>query len=195
MRTIARRTLSLIGASTLIFGPIGYTAEIIPITSFDPTTFFEGVTAGFDFDGAGGPSQSGFTSIAPGGTGTTTYNAVNNGITLDLTLSNFNAAAHRNRNNAAAGNLVTDFAQWYHTTNANAEAAFSFTGLNPNTDYEISFFVYNLGSGQMTHKFYEGTSSADPLITTYTTSGNQNGETYFLIGKSTGDRMVDLLEP
>ncbi|MCU0779538.1 MAG: sialate O-acetylesterase [Akkermansiaceae bacterium] len=174
MKTPPSRTVSIVAALSLALAPAGYTAEIIPITSFDPTTFFEGVTAGFDFDGVSGPTQSGFTSIAPAGTGTTTYHAVNNGITLDLTISNFNATAHRNRNKPLAGNLVTDFAQWYHTTNANAEAAFSFTGLNPNTDHDISFFVFNLGAGQMTHKFYEGTSSADPLITTFTTSGNEN---------------------
>lgn len=166
--------LALAGVSALVFTAVGNAATIIPIDSFDPTTFFVGATAGFDFDGAGGPTQAGFTSIAPGGVGTTTYNAVNNGITLDLTLSNVTATAHRNRNNAAAGNLVMDFGQWYNTAGGAAEGAFSFTGLVPNTDYEISFFVYNLGAGQMTHDFYEGTSSADPLITTFTTSGNQN---------------------
>jgi opacity protein-like surface antigen len=191
MKTRSPLAASLAIAAALT--PAAFSATVIPITSFDPTTFFTGVTAGFDFNGQSGPNQSGFTAISPGAGAT--YNAVNNGITLDLTISNFNTTAHRNRNNAAAGDLVMDFAQWYHSTNANAEAAFSFTGLNPNTDHDISFFVFNLGAGQMTHKFYEGTSSADPLITTYTTSGNQNGETYFLIGKSTGDRMVDLLEP
>lgn len=174
MKFSSKFTPLLMSAMSLAMVPTAFSATIIPITSFNPTTFFTGVTAGFDFNGAGGPNQSGFTSIVPGGTGTTSYNAVNNGITLDLTILNFNATAHRNRNNAAAGNLVMDFAQWYHTTNANAEAAFSFTDLDPNTDYEISFFVFNIGSGQMTHRFYEGTSSADPLITTYTTAGNQN---------------------
>jgi hypothetical protein len=164
---------TLISVVLTAFAANAYSATITPIDSFDPTTFFTGVTAGFDFNGAGGPNQAGFTAISP--SGATTYNAVSNGITLDLTITGTNASAHRNRNNAAAGNLVTDFGQWYDNTgNQAGEAAFSFTGLTPNTDYEISFFVMNLGAGQMTHDFHEGTSSADPLITTFTTSGNQN---------------------
>ncbi|QTN30912.1 PEP-CTERM sorting domain-containing protein [Akkermansiaceae bacterium] len=165
------KLVSIIPLAVLTVTAHGATT-ITPLTSFDPTTFFANVTAGFDFNGAGGPNQSGFTSIAPGSGGT--YSATNNGITMDLAVTGFNASAHRNRNNAAAGNLVMDFGQWYHTTNANAEAAFTFTGLKANTVYEITMFVYNAGSGQMKHNFYEGTSSAGTFLTQYTTAGNQN---------------------
>ena len=166
------KTIPVLGLSTLFLSSLGEAATTItPLTSFDPTTFFTNVTAGFDFNGASGPNQSGFASIAPGGA--TTYNATNNGIIMDLVVTGANANAHRNRNNAAAGNLVMDFAQWYHSTLANAEAAFSFTNLKANTVYEITLFVMNLGAGNMRHNFYEGTSSSGTFLTQYTTSGTQ----------------------
>ena len=82
---------------------------------------------------------------------------------------------NRNRNNVNAGRLINDFEQWYGRNQAGGvEAAVKLTGLVANTDYQISFCTYNVGAGQSTNNFYEGTSSADPLITSYTTSGNQN---------------------
>lgn len=147
-----------------------------PTNPYNPNTFFSSgfyagnESAGFDFNGAGGPNQPGFTGISPAGTGTTNYNAVSNGITMDMNITGATNTAHRNRGNAGLGNLVRDFGQWFNNTTADAEIAFSFTGLELNTHYNISFFVYNAGSGQMRHNFYEGTSSADPFITQFTTA-------------------------
>ena len=80
------------------------------------------------------------------------------------------------RNNVNAGDLMNDFQQFYGNTAGNpVEATLTLTGLTANLDYQISFFTYNVGAGQTTHSFFEGTSSAPAsLITTFTTSGNQN---------------------
>jgi hypothetical protein len=179
-----KHTLSLIGALSLVFTPTSHAVEIIPITSFDPNTFFaDGITAGIDFDvdSSGDPgfqavTQSGFLSVPA--TSAKDYNVTHNGITFDIKTINANQGNQfRWRNNANAGDLINDFQQWYgrHATSGNAvEAAITLTGLIPNSDYRLSFFTYNVGAGQTTHKFYDGASSAAPLITTFPTSGNQN---------------------
>lgn len=46
-----KHTLSLVGTLSLFFAPAGHSVEVVPITSFNPTTFFDGgFTAGIDFD-------------------------------------------------------------------------------------------------------------------------------------------------
>jgi hypothetical protein len=165
----------------------GPSVTIIPITSFDPATFFSGgITAGIDFDvdsdGAAGfqaATQPGFLSVPA--TTAKDYNVTHNGITFDIKTLNANLANQARWRGATtaetAGVLINDFQQWYgrfETEGKAVEAAVTLTGLTPNTDYQISFFTYNVGSGQSIHNFYEGTSSADPLITTFTTAGNQD---------------------
>ncbi len=171
--------LALLGICSLGVVTSAHSAEIIPITSFDPNTFFDGgVTAGLDFnDGTSSnypdPNQPGFLDVPA--SNNKVYNLVTGGITFDITVSHANLGnQNRNRNNVNAGRLVNDFEQWFGNTGTAVEAAFALTGLLANTDYEVSFFTYNVGAGQTTHLFYEGTSSAAPLITTFTTSGNQN---------------------
>ena len=157
-------------------------ATVTPIVGFDPDTYFDGgVTAGIDFDD-GGPTQSGFLGIPA--SNSKTYDVTTGGITFDIDVTNANQG-NQNRDRGAGsasaphGDLTRDFEQWYRIDNApgNAvEASVTLTGLAANTDYDITFFTYNIGSGQTTHTFYEGTSSADPLITTFTTSGNDNNQ-------------------
>ncbi len=170
---------AFVGSSLLALSPFAHSAIIIPITSFDPNTFFAGgVTAGLDFnDGTSSnypdPNQPGFLDVPA--SNNKTYNLTTGGMTIDITVLNANQGnQNRNRNNVNAGRLINDFEQWYGNSGTAVEAAFALTGLLANTDYEVSFFTYNVGSGQTTHLFYEGTSSAAPLITTFTTAGNQN---------------------
>ena len=181
-----RHKLCWAGTYLLAFAPFAPAVDIISITSFDPNTFFDGgITAGVDFDvdsdgstsGAQLVTQAGFESINAGGG--KTFNVTTNGITFDVVTTNANLGnQNRWRNNANAGALMNDFVQWYGryaTADTNiVESAITMSGLTPNTDYQVSFFTYNVGAGQTTHKFYEGASSADPLITTFTTSGSQN---------------------
>lgn len=176
MKTLTLSTLAILGTV-----PAAFSATVIQITSFDPNTFFSGgVTAGLDFDDGTSsnypdPTQPGFLSIPA--SNNKTYNVTTGGITIDITVSNANQGnQNRNRNNVNAGALITDFEQWYgrNAPGGGVEAAFNLSGLVANTDYQISFFTANVGAGQTTHSFYEGPSSASPLITTFTTSGNQN---------------------
>jgi hypothetical protein len=179
-----KHTLSLVGTLSLFFAPAGHSVEIVPITSFDPTTFFNGgFTAGIDFDDDSNGSvagnqlvtQSGFLSIPP--SNNKTYNVTTNGITFDIKVINANQGnQNRWRNNAVAGDLVNDFEQWYGSdaiTGNPVEATVTLTGLAAKTDYLVTFFTYNLGAGQTTHRFHDGDSSAAPLVTTFTTAGNQ----------------------
>ncbi len=170
----------LAGASALLSSQAAFSATVIQIPSFDPSTFFGGgVTAGLDFDDGTSsnypdPTQSGFLSIPA--SNDKTYNVTTGGITFNIAVANANLGnQNRNRNNVNAGRLMNDFEQWYGQNQAGGvEATVNLSGLVANTDYQISFFTNNVGAGQTTHSFYEGTSSADPLITTYTTAGNQN---------------------
>lgn len=176
MKNPSYRTLSLMSAFSFLLAPVGHSVEIIPITSFDPTTFFEGgITAGIDFDD-NSPTQSGFTGIPA--SNDKEYNVISNGVTFDLKVRNANFAnQNRNRNNAVAGDLVNDFEQWYGgyaTVGNEVEATVTMTGLLPNTDYQVSFFTFNLGAGQTSTRFYDGATSDDPLITEFRTAGNQN---------------------
>jgi uncharacterized protein (TIGR03382 family) len=184
MKTSYNSAPFLVSALLLAVAPAAFPATIVPITSFDPNAFFAGgITAGIDFDvdSSGDPgfqavTQSGFLSVPA--TATKDYNVTHNGITFDIKTTNANQGNQfRWRNNANAGDLMNDFQQWFGsfaTSGNEVEAAVTLTGLVANTDYQVSFFTYNVGAGQTTHRFYEGTSSAAPLITTFMTSGNQN---------------------
>jgi hypothetical protein len=168
-------------------------ADIIPITSFDPATFFSGgIMAGIDFDvdSSGDPgfqaaTQAGFLSVPAGASGGD-YNVTHNGITFDInTANNTLGSAARWRANAQAGDLINDFEQFYGrstTTGNGVTAVVTLSGLVPNSDYEVSFFTYNVGAGQTTHSFHHGTSTSDPLITTFTTSGNQTNYSTWVPG-------------
>jgi hypothetical protein len=182
MRTSLKSTPLLPFALSLAVAPAAFAATVTPITSFDPNTFFaDGITAGIDFDDdsnttlAGNQlvTQPGFLSIPP--SNNKTYNVTTNGITFGINVINANQGnQNRWRNSPVAGALLNDFEQWYgsDTIAGNPVAAtFTLSGLLANTDYRLSFFTYNVGAGQTTHRFYEGTSSAAPLITTFTTSG------------------------
>ena len=185
MNTISDRSLSVVGALLLTSAPALQSAEIIPINSFDPNTFFAGgILAGLDFnDDSDGSTpgnqyvtQEGFLGVP--NSNSKTYNLTTNGITFDIVVTNANQGnQNRWRGNATAGALINDFEQWYGRfaePGTPVEAAFTMSGLTPNTVYDFSFFTYNLGAGQTTHTFYEGTSSAAPLITTFTTSGSSS---------------------
>ena len=175
-----KHTSFLAGASALLCSQAAFSATVIQIPSFDPTTFLSGgITAGIDFDDGTSsnypdPTQSGFLSIPA--SNNKTYNVTTGGITFDIVVTNADQGnQNRNRNNVNAGRLINDFEQWYGRNQAGGvEASVNLSGLVANTNYQISFFTFNVGSGQTTHSFYEGTSSAAPLITSYTTSGNQN---------------------
>ena len=183
MKLPSKSTSFLISALTLAIAPAALSATVIPIDSFNPSTFFSGgITAGIDFDVDSNTSvagnqfvtQSGFLSVPA--TTAKSYNVTHNGITFDIVTRNNNLANQgRWRNNVNAGDLMNDFQQFYgNTAGSPVEATLTLTGLTANLDYQISFFTYNVGAGQTTHSFYEGTSSAAPFITTFTTSGNQN---------------------
>jgi len=166
-------------------------ATIVPLEDFDPATYFDNnFLAGIDFnddtsgdEGLQVETQAGFTGIDP--SNNKSYNVVNNGVTFDIQVTNANLG-NQNRwrgagNFAKAGALLNDFEQWYGRTddspNApgnNVEAVVTLSGLTTGTEYEISVFTANVGAGQTTHSFYDGASSADPLLDTITTSGSQN---------------------
>lgn len=169
--------------SALLFASLASASAvtIIPITSFDPNTFFSGgITAGIDFDVLNNQdppalvTQSDFLSVVAGSA--KSYNVSHNGITFDIQTRNNNLANQaRNRNNANAGPLMTDFQQFFgNTAGSPVEATLTLTGLIANTDYDVGFFTANVGSGLTTHSFFDGDSISDPLITTFSTSGNQN---------------------
>ncbi len=187
-------------------------AQIIPITSFNPATFFSGgIMAGIDFDvdssgtsGFQAVTQAGFLSVPA--TAAQSYNVTHNGITFDLQTTNANQInVPRWRANALAGNLTNDFQQFYGktaTTGNGVTATVTLSGLAANTEYEVSFFTYNIGAGQTTHNFHQGTSTSDPLITTFTTAGNQNnystwvpGITFSLNSGATGTITITMHAP
>lgn len=182
MKNSIQQRFSFLSAVALISAPIVHSAEIIPITSFDPNTFFDGgITAGIDFDDGTSsnfpdPTQSGFLSIPA--SNDKSYNVTTDGITFDLQISNANLGnQNRNRNNANAGAIMTDFEQWYgrsSTSGEEVEGTVTLSGLDANTDYQVSFFTMNVGAGQTTTRFYDGATTDDPLITEFSTSGNQN---------------------
>jgi hypothetical protein len=176
MKRHNKNLLALFGASSLFLASSAFSVEVIPIESFDPNTFFEdGITAGIDFDD-GSVTQTDFLGIPA--SNSKSFNVTTNEITFDLQVINANLGnQNRNRNNANAGDLITDFEQFYgrHPDTGNAiEATLTLTGLQANTDYQVSFFTANVGCCQTRTFFYDGTSSEDPLITNFRTSGNQN---------------------
>ena len=174
------------GAATLAAVSSTYAATTFaPISGFDPDTYFSGpvhagygVLAGFDFNDSS-PTQAGFTGIPA--SNSTSYNVTNNGVTVDITINN-RTTGNQNRDRGAGtvaaprGDLTRDFEQWYNNSGGQTNGVFSFSGLKPNTGYYLEFYMYNIGSGQTTQSFYDGDSLAAPLITTFTTSGNQNNQ-------------------
>ncbi|MES2980862.1 MAG: DUF6288 domain-containing protein [Verrucomicrobiota bacterium] len=206
-------TTAAVGSSVNLVVSLGQGTQVTPITSFDPATFFNGgITAGIDFDvdssadaGFQAVTQPGFLSV-PADFSTKSYNVTHNGITFDIQSANANQLnAPRWRGNAVAGNFVNDFQQFYGrslTTGNGVTATVTLTGLTANTDYEVSFFTYNVGAGQTTHSFHAGTSTSDPLITTFTTSGMQTnystwvpGITFGLYSGSSGTIAVTIHAP
>jgi hypothetical protein len=167
-------TFSLVSALSLAIAPTAFSATTFSaIVGYDPNTYWAGgVTAGIDFND-GSPTQSGFTGIAA--SNNTTYNVLSNGITFDIGVRNTNTGNQNRDRGAAGGDLVRDFEQWFNNlgTGVLVEATVSLSGLLPNTDYDISFFTFNIGAGQSTHTFYDGAAITDPVITTFTTGGNQ----------------------
>lgn len=171
-----KKLTNLVLATSFAIGSTAFSAEVVPITSFDPNTFFaDGITAGIDFDD-GSPTQEGFLSIPA--SNAKEYNVTTNDITFDLQVRNANLGnQNRNRNNANAGDLITDFEQFYGRhpdSGVEVEATLTLTGLAANTDYQVSFFTVNVGCCNTTTRFYDGATSDDPLILEFTSSGNQN---------------------
>lgn len=169
---------SVLGGIFLLFSPVAFSVEVIPLT-FNPETFFDGnLTAGIDFDD-GSPTQEGFLSIPA--SNNKSYNVTTNDITFDLQVRNANLG-NQNRYRGAnalanSGPLIADFEQFYgkHPESGNeVEATLTLTGLAANTDYQVSFFTVNVGCCQTRTRFYDGATSDDPLITDFTTSGNSN---------------------
>ncbi len=192
-QSLAGDATAAVGSPVNLVISLGEGAQIFPITSFDPNTYFSGgITAGIDFDmdssadpGFQAVTQPGFLSV-PADISTKSYNVTHNGITFDIQTTNANQLnVPRWRGNAAAGNLANDFQQFYGrstTTGNGVKATVRLTGLTANTVYKLGFFTYNVGAGQTTHSFYNGTSTSDPLITTFTTAGMQTNYSTWVPG-------------
>lgn len=174
-----KKLTNLVLATSFAIGSTAFSAEVVPITSFDPNTFFEdSLTAGIDFDDAS-TTQEGFLSIPA--SNAKEYNVTTNDITFDLQVRNANLG-NQNRfrgPNALAnsGPLISDFEQFFgrHSdSGVEVEATLTLSGLAANTDYQVSFFTVNVGCCQTTTRFYDGATTDDPLITEFTTSGNSN---------------------
>lgn len=180
MNFSSRYVLGVTAIASMAFASASHAAVVVTeIIPYDATTYWSTPpTAGIDFDdGASSnypdPTQPGFLSVPA--SNATSYNVVHNGITFDFVVTGTTTGnQNRNRNNANGGALVTDFEQWYNNQGGLSEGALTLTGLKANTDYDVSFLFFNIGAGQTTQTFYEGGSSASPLIGTYSTSGNQN---------------------
>jgi len=136
------------------------------------------ITAGIDFDVATGGviyTEPGFLSLPA--TAAKDYNVTHNGITFDIKTtyaSQGNAA--RNRNIQALTPLSTDFMQWFGRDQPGAvEATVTLSGLEFNTDYELSFYHYNHGAFQNNHFLYLGASATTgTLLGTFMATGNPN---------------------
>ncbi|MBT8043448.1 MAG: PEP-CTERM sorting domain-containing protein [Verrucomicrobiae bacterium] len=180
MKTQLKYALTLVGVTAITAAPSSFGATTFTaIPSFNPDTYFSGgVTAGIDFDD-GGPTQAGFTGIPA--SNNKAYNVTNNGVTFDITINN-TSTGNQNRDRGAGtvsaphGDLTRDFEQWYNNSGGLSDGVFSFSGLVANTEYDIDFFMYNIGAGQTTQKFFDGDSIAASLITEFTTSGNDNDQ-------------------
>jgi len=183
---------ALLVAATAL-APLGHGATLLssgPIGSFNTTNPFpNGITAGLDFnnDGAGSPTQSGLLGVL--GSNNKSYSLTHNGITFDIAVINANQG-NQNRDrgtgnaNGPYGDLLRDFEQWFgrNAPGGAVEARIKVGGLLPNSTYDLSFFTMNFGAGNTTHSFYDGTSSAAPLVGTFTTSGNQSNAATFSPG-------------
>ena len=175
---------ALILPAVVLFAPVGFSATVIShanIVPFNPDTYFSGgVTAGIDFNDAS-PTQAGFLGVPA--SNSKTYNLTHNGITFDITVTNANQT-NQNRDRGAGtvtaprGDLTRDFEQWYgrNAPGGGVEAHIKVGGLIPNSVYDLKFFTMNLTAGQTRHLFYDGTSSAAPLIVDFSTSGNESNQ-------------------
>jgi hypothetical protein len=111
--------------------------------------------AGVDF-------QVGTSTVEPGFTGVTvgtgkTYSTTQNGITMEFVGTSSLANANRDRGGAIdAFPLLDDFTQLVGTTENLPQAAITFSGLTPNTDYIFTFYSHNQGAFQQFHTFYHG---------------------------------------
>ena len=198
-----KSTLTVItGGLALAFAPFSHAA----------------VLAGIDFDVPSGAShtppsftwtESGHLSVPA--TTAKDYNVIHNGITFDIKTTYANQGnANRYRGGATAANplnnltpMTVDFIQWYGRNAAGpVEAAITLTGLAANTNYTLSFYMYNAGAGQTTHSFYEGPVAPENLLSTFTTAGNQNTPAtwvpnvdYTLTSDITGKIVVTIVAP
>lgn len=169
MKASLKSTLTLLGLSSMALAS-NAAVVVTDVTPYDPATYWNTApTAGLDFDDASS-TQAGFLGVPA--SNNKTYDLVHNGITFDIDVINADQANQNRNRGGANGGLVQDFEQWYGINSGTPEASIVIGNLVAFTDYAVSFFTYNAGAGQMVHNFYEGTSSAAPFITTFTTAGN-----------------------
>ncbi|MFK7850367.1 MAG: PEP-CTERM sorting domain-containing protein [Akkermansiaceae bacterium] len=164
-------SLLSIGLLTL---PVLATTTLSPLSPYantDPLP--EGFVAGLDFNDSS-PTAAGYLGV--GASNNKSYNLTHNGVNFDITVSNANLG-NQNRyrgagNLANNGALLADFEQWYGNTGTPVEVTFELTGLNPVSEYRLGFFHVNIGCCQTTQTYFDGDSSAAPLIGTNQSGGN-----------------------
>ena len=146
----------------------------MPLNPFDPdpeTT--PGFVAGIDFDD-GSNTQAGFLGIPA--SNNKSYNVTTNGLTFAIVVANANLGNQNRDRGVRSGNstfLTRDFEQWYGNTGTAPEVTTTISGLNPNTDYEVHVWHFNMGSGQNSLNMFDGASSSDTVIGVSQTSGNE----------------------
>lgn len=181
---------ALILPALAAFTASAHAAVVIPITDFNPYTYFTPAHVGIDFNsthnGGGGPEhqQPGFAAIAE--SNAKTFNVTTGGITFNLNVTGVDvgdANVNRTRDDLARGGpLLNDFFQFFESSHAAGQgvrATLTLTGLLPNTEYDTSFFFANFSGTALlvdgAYRIYDGASITDPLITTFTPSGYFTG--------------------
>lgn len=182
---------ALILPALAAFTASAHAAVVIPITDFNPYTYFTPQHVGIDFDDSEGApgslvqTQPGFASIPQ--SNLKTYNVTTGGITFNWVV---NSAANQNNVNryrnelTRGGPLLNDFEQWFgngHAAGAGVTATLTLTGLALNTEYDTSFFFANFsssGTGASTlndptspFTIYDGATTAAPVLDTFIPSG------------------------
>jgi len=152
---------------TFLFGACLFAAAALSAGSAK-AAFIAGIDMDYPASGGVYYTEPGFASVPTAGQD---YNVTTNGITFDLN-GTCKGMANRYRNQPAFP-LETDFAQWW-SSGGTAELECTFSGLEAEKEYTVTFWTYNMGAGQTTHDFYEGEVAVENLLGTFTTSGNQN---------------------